>query len=360
MVYKFDEYVAMFPKKNVSTLKKFMNEAKNLHEMSTEEINSIIATWDAVTRASAFNVKSVICLYFDWLTKQGIVVRADKDCLVIPIKNTEFLIYSSKNLHEYWERFFESCEYQAALTGEFFSRNAYLTSYAAGILSFYGLTVKQILALDLSDVQKDGIRGYDLPLTPTDIDVLLEYKGLNELANNKKIVGSKYIRSAGTVSENTLDRGINHGICKNEDKYLKRLLTFRNAYKLGRYAEIYAEEKRTGKLVDLSNRAIPADWFLKKIELIVGGELKGGRITAYKKDYDAYRSERMEYEAKNNAEYVAKIDKTFEQIEKVAEPKPDVTGLLEALKYVDVAISEVDKIKVNLLGIKAQIQKFVK
>lgn len=68
----------------------------------------------------------------------------------------------------------------------------------------------------------------------------------------------------------------------------------------------------------------------------------------------------MEYEAKNNAEYVAKIDKAFEQVEKVAEPKPDVTGLLEALKYVNAAISEVDKIKVNLLGIKAQIEKFVK
>lgn len=79
----------------------------------------------------------------------------------------------------------------------------------------------------------------------------------------------------------------------------------------------------------------------------------------YKKDYEAYRSERMEYEAKNNAEYVAKIDKSFEQLEKATE-KPDVSGLLEALKYVDATIAEVDKIKINLLGIKAQIQKFVK
>lgn len=84
---------------------------------------------------------------------------------------------------------------------------------------------------------------------------------------------------------------------------------------------------------------------------------KFGRLT---KDYEAYRLERMEHEAKNNAEYVAKIDKAFEQIEKTVEPKPNVSGLLEALKYVDVAISEVDKIKVNLLGIKAQIEKFVK
>ena len=56
---------------------------------------------------------------------------------------------------------------------------------------------------------------------------------------------------------------------------------------------------------------------------------------------------------------MAKIDKAVEQIEKTVE-KPDVTGLIEALKYVNATISEVDKIKVNLLGIKAQIQKFVK
>lgn len=284
MIYKFEEYVEAFPKKNVSTLKKFVGEAKNLHEMSTEEINAIIATWGAATSGTAANQKSIISLYFDWLTENGVTVAANIDSIVIPIKSAEFLIYSSENLHEYWEKFFTSCERQSAITGDFFSRDKYLTSYVASILSFYGLTSEQILALDLSDVQKDGIIGYDLPLTQTDIDVLLEYKGLNELANNKKVSGHKYIRAAGVVNEDTL----------------------------------------------------------------------------YKKDYEAYRAERMEYEAKNNAEYVAKIDKAFEQLEKVAEPKPDVSGLLEALKYVDVAISEVDKIKVNLLGIKAQITKFVK
>jgi len=359
MIYKFDEYVAEFPKKNVSTLKKFESEAKNLHEMSIEEINAIIATWGAVTQATATNQKSIISLYFDWLTKNDIPVTANIDDIIIPIKTAEFLIYSSEMIHEYWEKFFTSCEKAATKTGNFFSRDKYLTSYVADILSFYGLTAEQILALDLSDVQREGVARYDLPLTQRDIDTLVNYKSLNEFANNKKVSGHKYIRAAGVVNEDTLDRGINHGACQSEDKYLKRLLTFKNAYKLGRYAEIYAEEKRTGKLVDLSNRAVPAEWFLKKIELIVGNELKINRITAYKKDYEAYRSERMKYEAKNNAEYAAKIDKSFEQLEKVVE-KPDVTGLLEALKYVDATISEVDKIKVNLLGIKAQITKFVK
>ena len=360
MLYKFDEYVEQFPKRNVSTLKKFESEAKNLHEMTIEEINAVIATWGAVTQATATNQKSIISLYFDWLAENDIPVMANIDDIIIPIKTAEFLIYSSATLHEYWNKFFESCERQATKSGNFFSRDKYLTDYVTDILSFYGLTAEQILALDLSDVQPDGVSGYDLPLTQEDIDILIEYKGLNEFANNKKVSGYKYIRAAGVVNVDALDRSINHGACESEDKYLKRLLTFKNAYKLGRYAEIYAEEKRTGKLVDLSNRAVPADWFLKKIELIVGNELKTNRITAYKKDYETYRSERMEYEAKNSAEYVAKIDKAFEQLEKVTEPKPDVSGLLEALKYVDVAISEVDKIKANLLGIKAQIQKFVK
>lgn len=356
MVYKFDEYVEQFPKKNVSTLKKFESSAKNLHEMSIEEINNIIATWGAVTLGTATNQKSIISLYFDWLNKNGIAVKADIEDIVFPIKNTEFLIYSSETLHEYWDKFFESCEREATRTGEFFGRSKYLVSYVSGILSFYGLTPKQILALDLSDVQKDGIAGYDLPLTEKDIDVLMEYKSVNTLDNNKKVGGYKYIRNTGVVDEDYLSRGINHGACEEKDRYFKKLLTFKNAYKLGRYADIYNREKSTGKLVDLYNRAMPEQWFLDNIKLIVGAELKTNRITAYKKDYEAYRAERMAYEAKNNAEYVAKTDKSFE---KVVE-KPDVSGLLEALKYVDETIAEVDKIKVNLLGIKAQITKFVK
>ena len=87
-------------------------------------------------------------------------------------------------------------------------------------------------------------------------------------------------------------------------------------YKLGRYAEIYAEEKRTGELVDLSNRAVPDKWFLKKIELIVGNELKTNRITIYKKNYNAYRTERLKYECtKLNTSEVTNTKKLYDLIE---------------------------------------------
>lgn len=354
MLYRFDEYVEQFPKRNVSTLKKFVGEAKNLHEMSTEEINAIAATWEAVIPATATNQKSGIGLYFEWLTENNIPVKADINSIVIPVKTAEFHIYSSATLHEYWNKFFISCERQAARTGESHNRDKYLASYVASILSFYGLTANQILELTLSDVQPTGVTGYELPLTQDDISVLLEYKNLKEFSNNKKASGYKYIRSSGTVNESTLDRGINKGTCEDKDKYLKRLLTFKNAYKLGRYAEIYNKEKSTGKLVDLSNRVIPVDWFLKKIELIVGNELKPSRITLYKKDYEAYRAERMAYEAKQNVQSEIKV------VKPVAEPQIDMTMLLGTLKTVDATIAEIDKIKTDLLNIKAQIAKFVK
>jgi len=362
MVYNLDKYIEAFPKKNVATLKKFVGYAKNLHEMSTEEINAIISNWEAVIPATSRNQKSAISLYFDWLAENGIVAMADVDGITFPVKTPEFLIYSSKTLHEYWKKFFTVCEQHAAESGVFYSRTKYLIGYVAGILSFYGLTEEQILDIDLSDVQKDGIIGYDLPLTQKDIDVLLEYKSLNVLANNKKVSGYKYIRVAGVVNAEAIDRGVNSSPCKDENKYLKRLLTFKNAYKLGRYAEIYAEEKRTGKLVDLSNRVIPADWFLKQIELIVGRELKEGRITAYKKDYDAYRSERMAYEVKHPevSEKKPVAVKSEVVTTQASVPTENKAELINALKYVDVALDELDKMRVQLLGVKMQIEKIVK
>lgn len=355
MIYKLNEYTEAFPKKPVSVLKKFENEPKYLHEMSIEEINTIIASWGGTTPPTAMNRKSNIKLYLNWLANNGVKVKANPDNIVVPVKTAEFFIYSSENLHEYWEKYLASCEREAAKAGEFHSRARYLTGYAANILSFYGLTVEQILKLDLSDVQPDGVIGYNLPLTQADIDVLLEYKNLNELANNKKVSGTKYIRSVGDVTEDTLDYGVAHGVCEYDCKHLKRILTCRNVYRLGRFAEIYATEKCNGELVDCSNRAIPADWFIKQISLIIGGEVKPARLTAYKKDYDAYRSERMAYEAKCNVQQTYVVPKPVVTVQ-----KPDANVLLEALKYVDTAIAEVDKMKVDLLGIKAQIEKFVK
>lgn len=351
MIYKLNEYMDAFPKKPISVLKKFENEPKYLHEMSIEEINSIIASWGGTTPPTATNRKSHIKLYLSWLAENGVKVTANPEEIVVPIRIAEFFIYTSKNLHEYWSEFLNSCEREAARTGEFHSRTRYLTSYVANILSFYGLTVNEILALDLSDVQPNGIAGYDIPLTQDDMDVLLEYKNIKELANNKKVSGTKYIRSAGTVTESTLDYGMAHGTSGEEAKGLKRILTCNNMYKLGRFADVYATEKRKGELVDCSNRGTPADWFIKQISLIIGGEVKPSRLTAYKKDYEAYRSERMAYEAKSNVQPTPVVAKP------VVENKPE---LVETLKYVDTVIAEIDKMKINLLGIKAQIQKFVK
>ena len=360
MIYRFDDYVSAYPTRNVSTLKKFVNEAKNLHEMSTAEINAITEKWEGTTPASASNMKSIISQYFNWCAENNISVAADVNSIVFPKKTTEFLIYSSEMLHEYWEKYLKSCEREAVKTGDGYNRARFLVSYAASILSFYGMTCEQILDLNLSDVQPDGIIGYDLPLTKADIDVLLEYKNLTESENHKKLTGYKYVRSAGKVSERTLNNGVNQGNCETKDKYLKAILTFKNTYVLGRYAEIYAAEKSTGELVTVDKRAVAPKFFTDRINLIVGKEAQMQTILAYKREYVTYRSERMVYESKNGVEYVEKINRSFEQLEKT-QPKPvDNAELKNALSEIDFALAEIEVIKKSLLATKAKISKLVK
>ena len=360
MIYKFDDYVSAYPTRNVSTLKKFVNEPKNLHEMSTAEINAITEKWEGTTPASAANMKSIISQYFNWCAENSISVAADVSSIVFPKKTTEFLIYSSEILHEYWEKYLKSCEREAVKTGDGYNRARFLVSYAASILSFYGLTGEQILDLNLSDVQPDGIIGYDLPLTQADIDVLLEYKNLTESENHKKLEGYKYVRSAGKVSERTLNNGVNQGNCEAKDKYLKAILTFKNTYVLGRYAEIYAIEKSTGNLVDCANRAIPADFFTKRIDLIVGKKAQMQTILSYKREYAAYRSERMVYESKNNVEYTKKLDESFAQLEAKPVEKPQLIDYDELFAEINFALGELEVIKKSLLKAKTKISKLVK
>lgn len=399
MLYKFDEYMEQFPKRSVSTLKKFENEAKNLHEMTTEEINGVVAKWDACVPTTVSNHKSTIKLYLDWIAEQGVPVTIDVDNVEFPIKTSQFFIYSAEMLHEYWDKFLKSCDRQATRTGENLNRDGYLASYAADILAFYGLNVEQILGLSLSDVQPDGVIGYDLPLSQADIDILLEYKSLTRYSNNKKVDGVQYIRSSGNIDKSTIDRALYYSECEDKDKYLKRLLTVKNIYKLGRYAEMYNLEKNTGEVISSAKRATLPDWFLEKMQMIVNSELQGERITAYKKNYLLYKAERAEYEAKQpvskpivtskpavkqpetapvqkqtvqQSTTMPKLTTQRQVIQKpVAEPKLDVVQKIEkekfnpdflddVLKYVEVALDELSRMRVQLLGIKMQIEEYVK
>ena len=359
MIFKFDEYVQTYPNRVVSALKKFANEAKNLHQMSTDEVNDITEKWSATTEASAANIRNTIKLYFEWLENQGIDVLPILSEIVFPIKQTQFLVYDSETFHATWDKLLLSCERKATLDGTTGTEDRLLVTYAAGILAFYGLTTEQILALDLSDVQKDGVLGYDLPLTEKDIEILLKYKSLTRFKNNQVLTGTKYIRAVYEVSAEIIDRPLGIVKCCDSEKYLASILTHKNLAKLGAYSRIYAIEQSTEPLKLSEQYALP-EWFFAELEKVTGKKIVNTRRSSYKKDYKAYRDERRAYESKNNKAYVAKIEKSFKQLEKPKlVEKPQLIDYDELFEEINFALAELEVIKKSLLKSKTKITKLL-
>lgn len=165
---------------------------------------------------------------------------------------------------------------------------------------------------------------------------------------------------------------------------------------------MYNLEKNTGEVISSAKRATLPDWFLEKMQMIANSELQGERITAYKKNYLLYKAERAEYEAKHPVSkpivtskpavkqpetapvqkqtvqqpaVMPKLTTQRQVIQKpVAEPKLDFVQkpkiiekeksnpdfLDDVLKYVEVALDELSRMRVQLLGIKMQIEEYVK
>lgn len=290
MLYLIDKYVQEYPDRPLQALEKFKDLPKNLHEMSLAELNDIVKEWNPLTERTAYNQRKSILYYLKWLRYQGIQVNPQiANEIEIPISKRQFLIYSTKDIEYYYNILFKLLEKQAIMENSTFDKSKYYLCYATGILAFYGLTDEQIINLQLSDVQPDGVIGYDLPLTEHDIDILLKYKNVTKFSNNMPLIGTTYVRSTRNASESIdsgfLSRPIWRVKLDDENNYLKSLLRVSNLYKLGLYDKIYQLEKETGQRIEIN--CITPQWFMDIVN-----KTKTSAITLSKKDYIEYRAER--------------------------------------------------------------------
>lgn len=288
MLYLFDEYIKEYPKRYTSALEKFKPYTTNLHDMSFNEVQEAIDKWKPLSERTAYNQRKQILHYFQWLQSKNINVDLTiPDKIRIPLESKKFLIYSTADIAFYYNEVFKYLEKQCTLNGTTFSKKTYYMSFAASILAFYGMTEEQILSLSLSDVQIDGVKGYEnLPLTENDIKVLLAYKNITRYVNNMPLLGTTYIRSAKQleIDKAFLSRPVWRIEFDEKNAYLKNLLRIGNIYDLGVMNRIY--EKDSNKSIELGLKNIP-DWFGD----IIGSHVTN-TITNYKKDYLVYRKER--------------------------------------------------------------------
>lgn len=305
MLYLFDEYVAEYPARATGGLRYFENSPKNLHEMTLGEINEIYSNSPEVSEKTAASHRSIIRLYLKWLQSKG--VKCDPtiaDEIEHVLIQKKYLIFSTDDL-DYYYQVLEDCLTEIAENGgKKISPVSLLMSHAAGILSFYGLTEEEIIALRYDDVQPDGVQGYDLPLTEKDLRYLIDYKECRA-SNGRPLKGEGYIRSAQNFPINStfVSRAVWRLKLDATHDYLKSLLHMGNLYQLGVFNRAFEREKKEAKKI-IKNNMTP-EWFIE----MACDDVSPNAVAKTKAKYIDYRTERIETEQKRIEEATSQIEK---------------------------------------------------
>ena len=293
MLLFFDEYIAEYPRRQVGVLKKFETAPEYLHKMTSPEVNEFAKDWQPVIQLTANKHRRFINQYLTWLAdEKSVEVVLDARKIEFPTESQfAHYIFNTDDLHNAYEMLGKAAERAAALANISQPEKSVLMTHVTDILMFYGLTEEQILALDLSDIQKDGVAGYDLPLTEKDIEILLEYKNLTVFSNNVPLLGTKYIRTTYTGEIISPDprffsRSLDRMVIEKEYAYLKTLLKPNQVALMGKFNRVYEYEKTHNEMIR-AGETTPA-WFRQIMEI------SGDWISTRKKDYLEYR------EARNN------------------------------------------------------------
>lgn len=337
MLYLIDEYIAELnekrkgealidPSKRFPELLRFKTCKNNLHEMTLEEVQAIVSKWKPVSEKTAKITRRKIDIYLRWLEEKGLPIGFDISQLEIPTKaeDVEF-VFSTKDLQMFYDILYAALERKATIDGKDVSTQIFNMTHAAGILAFYGLSDEEIYDLDLSDVQPDGIMGYDLPLTQDDIDVLMRYKNMRVYDNRRPLKGCKYIRAGikdGQVNDSYyINRPLSKINVEDEFLYLRTLLKTSTLNLNGKFAQAYEHELKYGESIT-ENGDIP-NWFKLIFNASINWRAK------LRKEYLEYRRCRHEYVAKQNAandkiitqlnginEKIAKLNKEAKELRK--------------------------------------------
>jgi len=294
MVYRLDDYKEAYPNRQFSVLNKFQDGEKNLHEMTLEEINEFVKDWKPTDNDRTVDSwKRDIVNYFKWLQEQG--CKADTTIIreiEFPVLEKKYLIYSTADIRYYYSLLFQKLEQQAVLTGKNSSKTTYYMSYASSILMFYGLSEEEIIALDLSDVQPNGIIGYEnLNISEEDMKVLLDYKNLQTLSNGMALIGTKYVRATAKNKDKIDAAYLSKPVTRLDSSFkeIKTLLRPLNIQLLGKFNLVYQYEREHNEFIEISKTT--PQWFMDLM-----GSSAEQTVIWHKKEYVKYRQERVSNE----------------------------------------------------------------
>ena len=322
-----ERYKAEYPNRRIKAVASF----DNIENMTFDELQKVVSKGEPINPESATTYTINIKSYIEWLNANGIstkITPAEVSNLKFPLRSSDYVIFDDESLHQAWRRFFDSAE---EVKGRF-ATDRVLITYAATILIFHGMTVQQLMELELSQVHDDGvIEGYEhIKLTPKDQAIIMNYKYLKVSPNGKALTGTKYIRSSmENVTEDFIYRQFAR--IKVADPNTKTVLGLKNIILAGQFNRIYEMEQKYGMIK--WNCKLP-DWFVNVLN--ENGELPHATFSKRRNQYEEYKWQRKGKESKM-------------EVKPVPEPKPEpVNRVAELLERLDKAMEEIEYVKSEL------------
>lgn len=215
-------------------------------------------------------------------------------------------LYSTEDFYEAWDRLMIYADQKATKEGTTFVVSRFVPHKTIGMLSFYGLTLEQILKIYRREVTQQGIAGYDIAFTNRDIDLLLQCKNLMITSNGRPLKGDNLIR---TSSDKPIDaayaRKMFNAIEVNKDhKKFREQLMFDKVFIQGGFNRTYHYEVEHH--VDITYNSDGQAFFKKAIgkeEIIYGHNLK--RYFDQYAEYKQHRDSAIETKVEQLREVVA-------------------------------------------------------
>ncbi len=167
-------------------------------------------------------------------------------------------IYGIDDLYNKWELLLHEVKKKKISEGRDFYEDNYYTAFAVVLLSWYGISVENMILIQKNDVSVEGIRGYEnIFFDKRTIDFLTMYAATDFIHRNKNFGVEKALYTQPTFIRTTEDIPVTYQTVADmfskvrfpllkESEWIKKLFTPNQVSLAGQYDRIYQYGESVG------------------------------------------------------------------------------------------------------------------
>jgi hypothetical protein len=160
-------------------------------------------------------------------------------------------IYGIDDLYNKWELLLREVEKKKISEGRDFYADNYYTAFAVVLLSWYGISVENMILIQKDDVSSSGIKGYEkINFDNRTLDFLMMYVNTDFIHRNKNFGTEKSLYMQSTLIRTTEDLPVTYQTVADlfskvrfplatESEWIKKLFTPNQVLLAGQYDRIY-------------------------------------------------------------------------------------------------------------------------